>query len=341
MGRPARITVCCAAAALAGAVLAQGGSSHRPAALGEELSGDVTRVHDPALIRQDDSFYLFTTGQLRDKRGVIPIRRSRDLVDWRLSGAVFQDVPTWAKTKIKGAAGLWAPDVSYVNGQFRVYYSVSTFGSNRSAIGLATSPTLDPSSPDYRWTDHGEVYASTTTSDHNAIDPNLVVDRDGRQWLAFGSFWTGIKMIRLDPATGKWSAQDRRIHSLARRPAPGAVEAPFIIHRGAHYYLFVSHDFCCRGARSTYHTVVGRSRNVLGPYLDRQGRSMLDGGGTLVLHADFDRSRRWRGPGHVAILHDGGRDHIVYHAYDTRDEGRSALRIQPLEWTPDGWPVAL
>ena len=129
---------------------------------------------------------------------------------------------------------------------------MSSFGSRNSAIGLATTRTLDPSSPDYRWTDEGMVLRSYQDKDDwNAIDPNLVLDGDSA-WLVWGSFWGGIKMRRVDPSTGKLSAADTTMHSLSSRPREqpinGSVEAPFIVRHGDYWYLFVSFDRCCRGA---------------------------------------------------------------------------------------------
>ncbi len=305
------------------------------------MSGDLTPVHDPAIIRAGDTYYLFSTGQAAAKTGLIPWRTSKDLVHWTYRGAVFPSLPDWATAKISGTKGLWAPDMVFADGEYRLYYSVSTFGKNRSAIGLATTATLDPAKPGYGWTDRGLVFESTASDNFNAIDPNIFIDRDGSHWMTFGSFWSGIKMVQLDPATGKPRARARQVHSLASRPPPGAVEAPFLIRRGDFYYLFVSFEFCCRAVKSTYYTVVGRSKNLLGPYVDREGKRMLDGGGFIVLHAALDPAKRWRGPGHVAILREPKQDYIVYHAYDTRNDGASTLRVQPLGWTRDGWPVAL
>ena len=245
-------------------------------------------------------------------------------------------MPGWVKDAVPDARGIWAPDVSFSHGEYRIYYSVSTFGKNRSAIGLVTTPSLEKP----LWTDKGLVFRSIPDDDFNAIDPNLFEDAEGRQWLAFGSFWSGLKMVRLDPRTGH-AAKDARIHTLARRGGSGAIEAPFVIRRHGFYYLFASVDFCCRGAASTYHTVVGRSKSPEGPYLDRAGKSMMDGGGLLVLHADLDPSKRFVGPGHIAVLREPKQDYIVYHAYDTQARGMPTLRIQPLGWTDDGWPVAL
>ena len=205
----------------------------------------------------------------------IGIRTSQDLKTWKDAGAVFKDIPAWARQAIPGTQGIWAPDISYVDGRYRLYYSISTFGSNRSAIGLATSPTLGAKA---KWTDHGMVVMSTKDSDFNAIDPNFVVDAQGRHWLALGSFWTGIKLFALDKQTGK-VVDGTKPYSIARRPAPAGgpapVEAPFIIPHAGWYYLIVSYDYCCKGVNSTYYTVVGRSKDVTGPY-PRQGRQRLD-----------------------------------------------------------------
>jgi arabinan endo-1,5-alpha-L-arabinosidase len=298
--------------------------------------GDIVPVHDPAIVRADGLYHLFATGHLNQKTGMIPWRTSEDLVRWRYRGAVFPALPAWTQDKVPGARGLWAPDIAFAGGEYRLYYSVSTFGKNRSAIGLAASSRLDPDRPASGWEDRGAVIASGEGDDFNAIDPNLFVDADGRHWLAFGSFWSGIKAVELDPKTGL-RKPGAALHSLARRSSPGAIEAPFLIRRGGFYYLFVSFDLCCRKLDSSYYTVVGRARDVLGPYRDRSGRKMMEGGGTKVLHADFDPERRWRGPGHVAILR-GRPDHIVYHAYDVRHGGASTLQVRRLDWTTDGWP---
>jgi arabinan endo-1,5-alpha-L-arabinosidase len=310
-------------------------------ALNDRISGDITPVHDPSIIKQGDTFYLFTTSQEKEGRGLIHVRSSKDLATWKREPPVFAGMPAWARKAIKGTVGIWAPDVSFSNGRYRVYYSVSTFGSNRSAIGLATSASLNPKDPAYGWRDEGEVFSSVKTDAYNAIDPNIVVDREGRHWMAFGSFWTGLKMVRIDPATGKRLAGDKSVISIAQRPTPGAIEAPFIIERKGYYYLFASNDFCCRGAKSTYYTMVGRSKAVTGPYVDYKGKPLMDGYGQVVLHSKLDKTKRFAGPGHVAILREGPRDYIVYHAYDTRNKGEPTLRIAPLGWTPDGWPVAL
>lgn len=305
--------------------------------LNERMTGDIVPVHDPAILKADGTYYLFSTSQEHEGAGLIHVRTSRDLSAWTRAAPVFATMPAWAREAVPGTRGIWAPDISRTGDEYRLYYSISSFGKNRSAIGLVTTPSLERPV----WTDKGAVIRSGSRDDFNAIDPNVFTDAQGRQWMTFGSFWTGIKLVRLDPVSGMRSAADRKVYSLARRRSPGAIEAPFVIRRGEYYYLFASFDFCCRGAKSTYFTVVGRSKSPTGPYEDRDGKDMMDGGGSTVLHASLDKSGRFVGPGHPAILEDRGRHHIVYHAYDVQKGGAPTLRIQPLGWSEDGWPVAL
>jgi arabinan endo-1,5-alpha-L-arabinosidase len=303
------------------------------------LGGAIAPVHDPAILKDGGTYYLFATGNLGDSEGLLALRTSADLTNWQLRGPSYRQLPAWTATAVPGAAGMWAPDILRVGNEYRLYYSVSTFGSNRSAIGLATASVLDPGAPAANWVDRGPVIQSVPTDNYNAIDPMVFSDADGRMWMAFGSFWSGIKLIQLDPATGLRLPGDT-LRPLASRPNPGAVEAPFVIRHDGFYYLFVSFDFCCRGASSTYNTVVGRSQSPTGPYLNRDGRSMLDGGGTPVLASGQGSGARFVGRGHVAILQDAAGDHIVYHAYDTGRNGLPTLQIQRLTWDAAGWPSA-
>lgn len=296
-----------------------------------QLTGSLRQVHDPVIIHAEDAYYVFCTGN------GIPVRRSEDMLDWQMGfpPSVFARVPDWALEKIPGATNIWAPDISFYNGKYHLYYSVSTFGSNRSVIGLATNATLDFESDDFEWVDEGLVIESPGGGNYNCIDPNLIIDADGVPWLAFGSFWSGIKMRRLDIETGKPSAEDETLYSLATRfENSGSVEAAFIIRKNDWYYLFVSFDNCCRGVDSTYRVMVGRSENVTGPYVDRDGVEMLQGGGTQVTFP----TERWRGPGHNGILQENGVDYIVYHAYDAENgQGTPTLHIDQLVWDANGW----
>jgi len=282
-------------------------------------------THDPSMVRlADGSYEVFATHE------GVEIYGSRDRVHWRYRGEALPNGAPWADAYQNGdASDLWAPDVSKHRGVYYLYYAVSSFGSNHSAIGLATSRTARPGS----WNDRGLVLATQTTDDANAIDPGLLVDARGRWWLSYGSFWSGIKMVRLNPSTGK-PAANATVHSLAQGPAPDAVEGAYVVHHGRWYYLFASYGFCCRGLHSTYHIRVGRSTRPAGPFVDRQGRSLMADGGSPVLSThDYVV-----GPGGQSVLHDRGRDWLVYHYYNGRDAGTPRLGINPLSWR-GGWPV--
>jgi arabinan endo-1,5-alpha-L-arabinosidase len=292
-----------------------------------ETTGLVTNVHDPTMIKAGGMYYLVSTGP------GIPIRCSKDMKVWESCGQVFDANPDWVVKAIEGVKDLWAPEIVFHDGKYYLFYAASTFGSNRSAIGLVTNTTLDPKSPDYAWVDQGEVISSQKSDRYNAIDPNLAFDKGGQPWLSFGSFWSGIKMVKVDLATFKPAAGEKLI-SLAAKPGTDAIEGAFVTRRGNFYYLFVSHDFCCRGVMSTYNIRVGRSTDITGPYLDRDGKPLAEGGGTLV----YKGSDRWRGPGHNSIYIEGETYYMVYHAYDANAGGVPTLRIEALKWDPDGWP---
>lgn len=293
--------------------------------------GAVQRVHDPHIFREGGFYYIVSTGP------GIPIRRSKDLFHWEVIGRVFAEVPKWAREAVPGVRSLWAPDISYFNGEFRLYYSVSTFGSNRSCIGLATNKTVDPTSKDYRWVDQGKVVESRPgRDDWNAIDANHVFDPQNRPWLAFGSFWSGVKLLALDPRSGKPLDSPPNVLAIASRPGSKAIEAAFIVRKRGFYYLFVSFDLCGRGVESTYRIMVGRSRDLTGPYRDRSDKAMTEGGGTPVLESHG----YVRGPGHNSVLLDGGKNWLVHHYYDARAKGVPTLQIRPLLWGDDGWPRA-
>lgn len=315
-----------------------------------KVEGEAQFVHDPSIIQEGEVWYLFSTVNGPDHAGELPIHCSKDLLHWKRCGFVLPGIPEWIQKESPGTSELWAPDISYFDGEYHLYFAFSLFGKNTSGIALLTNKTLDPASPNFHWVDHGLVLRSRAEDDFNAIDPNLILDDAGHEWLSFGSFWTGIKMRRIDRKTGLLSPEDTTVYSLARRkrpespspPPPGlpgdwqAVEAPFIVHHDAYYYLFVSFDLCCRGVKSNYKTMVGRSQNVTGPYVDADGKPMLEGGATLLLAGNA----RWSGPGGESILQQKDGDIIVFHAYDGKT-GVASLQISSLTWT-GGWPqVAL
>ena len=290
------------------------------------------RAHDPStVVKCGDEYWLFTTGP-----GVRSYR-SRDLRQWESGPRVFAEPPAWAR-RFATKESLWAPDVIRApDGRYLLYYSASSFGKNTSAIGLASNATLDSSDPAFRWVDEGIVVESARTSDFNAIDPAVTIDGDGRMWMSFGSFWSGIKLIELDPRTGKRRAGDNPIRALATKKE---IEAPFIHRRPDRtgrdaYYLFVNWGFCCRGVKSTYNIRVGRSDRIEGPYLDRDGKDLAEGGGTLFFGSDAPMI----GPGHAGVVNDGTRDWLSFHFYDATQNGRATLGLRPLEWDEDGWPV--
>ncbi|MDY7099998.1 MAG: arabinan endo-1,5-alpha-L-arabinosidase [Actinomycetota bacterium] len=287
------------------------------------VDGD-TFAHDPTMVRRPDGTYLlaFTAPD-------IGIKTSTDRVTFSDAGTVFPDGAPWTSEYTGGDRNLWAPDLSYQDGRHLLYYSASSFGQNRSAIFLATSPTGESGT----WAHEGLVVESDTGDGFNAIDPNLFVDDDGRWWLSFGSFWSGIQLVELDPATGL-PLPDAPLHRIATRPSSvsGAVEAPYLVKRDGRYHLFVAFDACCRGAASTYRVMVGRADDITGPYVDRDGIPMIDGGGTEVLASHG----AVHGPGHPAVLSDVDGDLLVYHYYT--DSGLAQLGINALGWDDDGWP---
>ncbi len=297
-------------------------------------------VHDPVMAKQGDTFYLFATGE------GVSVMSSKDLKTWKFEKPVFAEAPQWAVEAVKGYKGhTWAPDIIYHNGQYHLFYSCSAFGKNTSAIGHATNPTLDPADPNFKWTDHGKIIQSVPYRDMwNAIDPNIIIDENGTPWMSFGSFWDGIKMVKLTDDMMQ-VAQPEEWHSLCRRersfelddddPGDGAVEAPFIMKHGDYYYLFVSFDYCCRGKDSTYKVVVGRSKSAIGPYVDKEGRPMAKGGGSLVIEGNAD----YAGIGHNSAYHFDGKDYFLCHAYSVAEDGAPKLFIREMTWTPDGWPV--
>ena len=235
-----------------------------------QSASDSVPVHDPVMIVQDGTYYLFATGD------GIAVHSSKDLTRWKQEPPVFERAPEWTFKTVAGFKGhIWAPDISLHNGTYYLYYAISQPGKITSAIGVATNKTLERSSPDFAWVDRGMVLQSVANRDlWNAIDPQLVVDEQGTPWMAFGSFWSGLKLVKMAPdftrvaEPQEWYAIAKRERSVLRAdtdPEPASIEAPFIFRKSGYYYLFVSWDFCCRGIKSTYKMAVGRSRDGARP----------------------------------------------------------------------------
>ena len=314
---------------------------------GQDLHRTIS-VHDPVMAKQGDTFYLYCTGM------GISVWSSTNLQEWKKEKAVFSTPPQWAVEAVPSFKGhIWAPDISYYKGKYYLYYSVSAFGKNTSCIGLATNSTLDPTdTANYKWVDHGKVIQSYPgKTNWNAIDPNLIEDKKGNPYLTFGSFWDGLKLVKLNPdrmglaespdnlltiASRKRGSSSENPPSVGDNPADAggnAIEAPFIFRKGKYFYLFASTDYCCKGPQSTYKMIVGRAKNVGGPYEDKNGIDMAKAGGTILLEGNT----AWYGVGHNAAYTFGGTDYLIFHAYDAADKGRSKLRVERLSWK-NGWP---
>lgn len=282
------------------------------------LTGDIG-VHDPSIIKEGSAWYTFSTGQ-----GIQVLKSDSAGKSWARVPQIFLSPPSWWKTYVPNQKtnDVWAPDIHNYNGKVWLYYSISSFGKNTSAIGLASATSVGAG----KWADNGLVLRTTSANDYNAIDPNLVIDASGNPWLAFGSFWSGLKIVKLSKTTMKPTGS---MTSIAKRSA--GIEAPSIIYRNGYYHLFASIDKCCSGVNSTYKIIYGRSTSITGPYVDKSGKRLLDGGGT-VLDAG---NTRWKGPGGQDV----GDGVIARHAYDATDNGNPKLLINDLNWTSDNWPT--
>jgi len=315
--------------------------------LGQQQRQNIV-VHDPVMAKQGDTYYLFSTGM------GISIWSSKDLKNWKKEKPVFAEPPQWAVKAIPGFKGhIWAPDISFYKGKYYLYYSVSAFGKNTSAIGVATNKTLNTASPDYKWIDHGKVIQSyPDLTNWNAIDPNIIEDGKGNAFMAFGSFWDGLKMVKLSADRKHFLGDSVNLPTIASRvttpnskenpPAiddnpkdagGNAIEAPFIFKKGDYYYLFASIDYCCKGVKSTYKMIFGRSKKLQGPYIDKEGKPLSQGGGSILLQGD----NSWYGVGHNSVYRFNNTDYLIFHGYDASDDGKPKLRVEKLVWTK-GWP---
>ena len=326
---------CCLATALTTAT-AQPRQHHRQA-----FQTDTVMVHDPVMAYDNGTYYLLSTGM------GLQWATSTDRKTWTVQPTPFiKDIPQWTRDSVPGfKSHVWAPDIIRKDGLWWLAYSCSTFGKNTSAIGLMASERL--TGP---WRDCGPIVCSQGKRDNwNAIDPAFIVDEAGTPWLTWGSFWDGIQLARLDHTmhlASKPQTIARRValrDTMKAEPNPtsafagrNAIEAPFIFRHGDYYYLFVSWDYCCRGEKSTYRVAVGRSRSVSGPYVDRNGKDMRQGGGTVILEGD---KKEYEAAGHCAVYHFAEGDFLICHGYYLPMKGASILMQRPITWTSDGWPT--
>ena len=321
----------------------------------------VAFVHDPVMAYEDGTYYLFSTGRN------IQLMTSKDCKTWTRPEEALPFTPQWAQDSVPGFRDhMWAPDVIAWHGKWWMAYSCSTFGKNTSAIGLASTSSLAA----HHWDDQGCIVNSHRNDSYNAIDPSLAVDDDDNLWMAYGSFWDGIQLIRLKSVKRPYNEGGEAITwlkgyeenivrdnsfrqtTIARRygkntpkdasnptsqyAGVNAIEAPFIFKHDGWYYLFVSWDYCCRGEKSTYRTVVGRSKNIYGPYLDENGVDMAQGGGTLVIEGD---KKKYEAAGHSAAYRFGGKDIFICHGYNLEHHGASTLIQREMEWKDNGFPT--
>ena len=314
----------------------------QPRRMMQSFSTDTPMVHDPVMAYEDSTYHIFATGM------GIQHMTSKDRKTWTVKAEpVMTVIPKWTQDSVPGFRNhVWAPDVIKWHGRWWLSYSCSTFGKNGSSIGLLSTRSL--SFP--IWNDEGCIVTSKSKRDNwNAIDPNFIIDDNDQPWLTWGSFWDGIQLARLDStmhiAAGEKPRTIARRYSKGFKPSEpnptskfagtNAIEAPFIFKHGGYYYLFVSWDYCCRGAKSNYRVAVGRSKNVEGPYLDRNGKDMAEGGGNLFLEGD---KKDFEAAGHCAAYTFNGEDIFICHGYSIAHQGASIFIQRPIHWTADGWP---
>lgn len=292
------------------------------------LKGNL-RVHDPVMIKEGNTYYVFQTGK------GIPIKTSTDKIYWKNAGRVYDTtkLPAWHKTDIPNQDGaLWAPDIYYRNGKYHLYYSVSAWMNFNSSIGYATNVTLDPADPKYKWIDEGQVISYKNGGEKvNVIDPQVFVDTDGKVYLFYGSYQAGLRMVELNSKTGKLISDTPSLTTITTSLGEGV----FVIKGPGYYYMFASRGRCCAGMRSNYQIVIGRSKNVVGPYLTKEGKSWVDNNYTLFLEGDSTAP----GKGHNGFFTEGDSTFIVYHAYTRAANGASLLNIKTLYVDKEGWPT--
>jgi arabinan endo-1,5-alpha-L-arabinosidase len=269
-------------------------------------------IHDPStVVMCDGKFYTYGTGG---------------------SSLVSDDGWTWRAGTALPRRGL-APDVIHLGDRYYVYVAANIGAQPKAAVNMIWSKSLDPSSPDYKWEEGGVVASSDGEEDSNAIDPGVFLDpADGKLWLTYGSYFGYIRLVQLDPKTGKRINPNDQPRNLAID-----CEASDMMYHDGWYYLLATHGSCCRGADSGYNIRVGRAKKVTGPFLDAEGIDMIQGGGKLLIGS----GGRVVGAGHFGLLDlgQGVQKFSMHWEADLDRGGASVLDIRPLLWK-DGWPVA-
>ncbi len=314
-----------------------------------ESAWNIMNVHDPEIYKEGSTYYLFSTDYKVGGTATpgIQIRSSTDLINWTWVGYALNGVPTAAKNWTGGVNVIWAPEIVKLGSTYYLYYCVSAFGTRTSYIGVATSSSI--TGP---WADQGEVFKTKAGDGYtaNAIDPNVVIDSSGVPWMSYGSFFGGIFITQLNPATGKFAATGQGTLIAARSTSvDSAVEGPNIVYNATQnkYYLFVSYDSCCNTSNMTYNVRVGRSSSITGPYLDYNGNAMTNTSmtpqseiGTKVLGGyGFAGADGWYGTGHNTILQDGSNWYMIHHARGEADKNWTYLHVRKMLWSADGWPL--
>ena len=280
---------------------------------------------DPTVIRaQDGYFYLYATEDTHN----VPIYRSDDLVKWRYMGTAFTDATRPMDMVPNG--GIWAPDINFIDGKYVLYYSKSEWGGSWEAgIGVAWS-----NRPNGGFHDAHKLFVSKEIGIENCIDPYFMKDDDGRNYLFFGSFHDiyGVELTA-DGLNLMEGATPVKI-------AGGLIEATTIIKHDGYFYLIGSTGTCCEGANSSYRLVMTRSKNMLGPYVDRNGRSATGDNFSPLLN----KSPQVYGPGHCSrfVTDDAGQTWMLYHGYQASDvNGGRKVFLDRIRWGTDGWPTVL
>ena len=285
----------------------------------EAATSGANGTHDPSrMIESGGKFYVYSTGG--------GSKSSTDGLAWTEGPNLFPNgIPASLTSVVSNNEGVWAPDAIYLNSQYYIYYALANSG-NACAVGLVTTPTLDPSSPSYKLTDRGVVVSNTGSATYCAINPCPALDASGNLWLTFGSGYTKsstdntIYVMRLDNATGLPAGGGAAPGTPLE---PGHIEASYVYYRAGYYYLFWNSGGCCSGAQSTYEILVARAQAITGPYTG--SKIFLESAGSV------------HGPGQIGIYDQCGADRFTYHYYP--DTGGSVLGENELSWGSDGWPV--